>query len=98
MHLSRLIPFLYEKKKYIILASNIVIVQIMISITSSPSGTGFYVMRWVKYGGWWYEKYQGSSLIRDFVFASRKMGCIRRISLQVYNKWRYITPRRDIKW
>ena len=52
MHLSCLIPFLYEKKTYIILASNIVIVQIVISITSSPSGTGFYVMRWVKYGGW----------------------------------------------
>ena len=52
MHLSCLIPFLYEKKPYIILASNIVIVQIVISITNSPSGTGFYVMRWVKYGGW----------------------------------------------
>ena len=34
------------------LAINIVIVQIVISITSSLSGTGFYVMRWVKYGGW----------------------------------------------
>ena len=32
------------QKKHVILASNIVIVQIVISITSSPSGTGFYVM------------------------------------------------------
>ena len=39
-------------KKHVILAINIVIVQIVISITSSPSGTGFYEMRWVKYGGW----------------------------------------------
>ena len=33
----------YTKKTHIILASNIVIVQIVISIASSPSGTGFYV-------------------------------------------------------
>ena len=39
-------------KKQANLAINIVMVQIVISITSSPSGTGFYVMRWVKYGGW----------------------------------------------
>ena len=37
-------------KKHVILAINIVIVQIEISITSSPPGTGFFVMRWVKYG------------------------------------------------
>ena len=41
-----------SSKKHVILAINIVIVQIAISITSLPSGTGFYVMRWVKYGGW----------------------------------------------
>ena len=40
--------FLYEK--HVILASNSGIVQIVISITSSLSGSGFYVMRWVKYG------------------------------------------------
>ena len=39
-------------KKHIILAINIVFAQIAILITSSPSGTGFYVMRRVKYGGW----------------------------------------------
>ena len=39
-------------KKHIILAIDIVIVQIVISIMSSPSCTGFYVMRWIKYGGW----------------------------------------------
>ena len=43
MHLSCLIPFLFEKK-HVILASNIVIVQIVILIMSLPSGTGFYVM------------------------------------------------------
>ena len=31
------------------------------------------------------EKYRFSSLIQDFVFSSRKIGCIRCISLQVYN-------------
>ena len=35
-------------KKHIILAINIAIGQIVISITSSMSGTEFYVMRWVK--------------------------------------------------
>ena len=39
-------------KKYVILAINIVFAQIAISITSSPSGTGFYVKRWVIYVGW----------------------------------------------
>ena len=39
-------------KKHVILVINTVISQIAISITSSPSGTGFYVMRWVKYGRW----------------------------------------------
>ena len=32
------------------------------------------------------EKYHVSSLIQDFVFSSKKMGCIRCISTQVYNK------------
>ena len=32
------------------------------------------------------EKYHASSVIQDFVFLSRKKGCIRCISLQVYNK------------
>ena len=32
------------------------------------------------------EKYRASSVIQDFVFLSRKRGCIRCISLQVYNK------------
>ena len=38
-------------KKHVILAINIVIAQIAISITSSLSGTLFNMMRWVKYGG-----------------------------------------------
>ena len=39
------------------------------------------------------EKYQASSLIQGFVFSSRKMGCIRSISSQVYNKiiYKHIT-------
>ena len=45
------ISFSYTKK-HIILEINIVIAQIAILIMGSPSGTGFYVMRWVKYGGW----------------------------------------------
>ena len=44
--------FANTKKTHVILAINIVIVQIAISITSSPSGNGVYVMRWVKYGVW----------------------------------------------
>ena len=32
------------------------------------------------------EKYHPSRVIQDFVFLSRKQGCIRCISLQVYNK------------
>ena len=44
------IPFSYTKE-HIILVINNVFAQIAISITSSPSGTGFYVLRWVKYGG-----------------------------------------------
>ena len=32
------------------------------------------------------EKYHPSSVMQDFVFSSRKSGCIRYISLQVYNK------------
>ena len=32
------------------------------------------------------EKYHTSSVIQDFVFLSQKRGCIRCISLQVYNK------------
>ena len=42
----------FIRKKHAILEINIVIIQNVISITSLPSGTGFYVMRWVKYGGW----------------------------------------------
>ena len=37
------------------------------------------------------EKYYPSSVIQDFVFSSQKSGCIRYISLQVYNKcWDHI--------
>ena len=35
------------------------------------------------------EEYHVSSMIQDFVFSSRKKGCIRRISWQVYNKTLY---------
>ena len=35
------------------------------------------------------EKYHASSVIQDFVFSSWKMGCIRCISSQVYNKLLY---------
>ena len=35
------------------------------------------------------EKYHVSSLKQDFVFSSRKIGCIRCISSQVYNKTYY---------
>ena len=34
------------------------------------------------------EKYHVSSLIQDVVFSIKKMGCIRCISSQVYNKKR----------
>ena len=34
------------------------------------------------------EKYNVSSVIQDFVFLSRKKGCIGCISWQVYNKRR----------
>ena len=64
--------FSLRKKKPI----NIVITQIVTSITSSPSGTGFYVMRWVNMEDGDTEIYHVSSLIQDFVFSSRKMGCI----------------------
>ena len=73
-------------KKCAILAIDIVIVQIAIMIMSWLSGTWFHVMRWVKYGGWFAKKYQVSSLIQDFVFSSRKKGCIRCILSQVNNK------------
>ena len=43
-------------KKHVILAINIVSGLIVIWIMSLPSGTGFYVMRWVKYGRWRYGK------------------------------------------
>ena len=36
------------------------------------------------------KKYHVSGLIQDFVFDSRNMGCIRCISLQVYNKTQYL--------
>ena len=32
------------------------------------------------------KKYHPSSVLQDFVFSSRKSGCIRYISLQVDNK------------
>ena len=35
------------------------------------------------------EKYHVSSLIQDLVFDSRKMGCMRCISSQVYNEYGY---------
>ena len=35
------------------------------------------------------EKYHVSSLIQDFVFSTRKIGCIWCISSQVYNKTYY---------
>ena len=38
------------------------------------------------------EKYHISSLIQDVVFSSRKMGCIRCISSQLYNNLMYYTP------
>ena len=37
------------------------------------------------------EKYHPRSVIQDFVFLSRKRGCIRCLSLQVYNKIKYHT-------
>ena len=36
------------------------------------------------------EKYHVSRVIQDFVFSSRKKGCIRCISLQVYNIIQYL--------
>ena len=44
-------------------------------------------------------KYLARSLIQDFVFSSRKMGCIRCISAHVYNKCTYMAKRkkRDFK-
>ena len=36
------------------------------------------------------EKYHLSSVIQNFIFSSRKSGCIRSISLQVYNKLCYL--------
>ena len=36
-------------------------------------------------------KYHASSVIQDFVFSSRKKGCIGCISWQVYNKVFYLT-------
>ena len=38
------------------------------------------------------EKYHVSSVIQDFVFLSWKKGCIRCISLLVYNKEGYPIP------
>ena len=35
------------------------------------------------------EKYHPSRVIQDFLFLSWKRGCIRCISLQVYNKEKY---------
>ena len=45
------IPFSYTKE-HVILVIDIVFAQNAISITSLPSGSGFNVIRWVKYGGW----------------------------------------------
>ena len=38
------------------------------------------------------EKYHATSVIQDFVFLSWKGGCIRCISLQVYNENPYHNP------
>ena len=43
------------------------------------------------------EKYHASSLIQDFVSSSRKMGCIRCISSQVYNNKKYCLKHHNIK-
>ena len=43
------------------------------------------------------ENYHVSSLIQDVVFSSRKMGCIRRISSQVYNK-QHSLMNHDHRW
>ena len=43
-----LFKFLFLYEKHVVLAINIVFVQIL--ITSLLSGTGLYVMKWVKYG------------------------------------------------
>ena len=76
MHLSCLLPFINEKKKHVILASNIVIVQIVISITSLPSVGIYWVLCDVDDGDT--EKHHASSLMQDFVFYSKKIGCNRR--------------------
>ena len=84
----------------VILVINIIaIAQIAFPIQSYQSGAGFYAGEvaktpGVKHGGWCYGKYHISSLIQDFVFSTRKKGCIRCISLQVYNKLiYYMSPR-----
>ena len=38
-------------KTHFLLAINIVMDQISLLITSLPPGTGFYLIRWIKYGG-----------------------------------------------
>ena len=47
---------------------------------------GFMLLRWVNMEDGDTEKYHPSRMIQDFVFLSRKGGCTRCISLQVYNK------------
>ena len=37
------------------------------------------------------QKYHPRSVIQDFVFLCRERGCIRWLSLQVYNKIKYQT-------
>ena len=49
------------------------------------------LVRWVKHEDGDTEKYHHSRVIQDFVFLSRKRGCIRCISLQVYTKFSYQT-------
>ena len=63
--------------RVVILVINNAIAQIAIQIKSSPPVAGFNVVRLV---------YYVSSVIQDFVFLSRKKGCIRCISVQVYNQ------------
>ena len=58
----------------------------------SASGAGFYaceVGKTCRMVIW--KKYHPSRVLQDFVFLSRKRGCIRCISLQVYNKYHYLT-------
>ena len=44
------------------------------------------------------EKYHPSRVIQDFVYLSRKRGCIMCISLQVYSNWVSRIPDRDFRY